>query len=65
MAALEQDYPGVLLSTYVKRYKTFGSLILNNALIYTHAPGDSRDYEAVVRECVGRIFGDSSLGEAA
>jgi len=67
IAALEEDYPGVLLSTHVKRYKTFGSLILNHELIYTHAPGHARDYEAVVRECLGRIGsgGGGGAGEVA
>ena len=65
MAALEEDYPGVLLDSYVKRYKTFGSLILQNQLIYTHAPWDVRDYSGVVRECIERITQGSGAGEVA
>lgn len=62
-AALEDDFPGALLSTHVRKRKAYGQLMSSQELIYTADPSKSGDYQAVVSECLERILPESVAGQ--
>lgn len=63
--ALEEEYPGALFPTPIRKYKAYGQLLSKQKLIYTHKPDLARDYNALVQGCIDRICPDHDVEEVS
>lgn len=59
---LNGEFPGSVFSTTISRYKDYGRLLSKKELIYTYSPGRARDFNALIDECIARIWPEE-MGE--